>query len=97
MLDEASIQKVRLVLASDGWNHVIKPLVARRGQQAINALKMTRSERAGSNLKGSDYDTDDDVLRAMIRECEWMLVVWDNEVAVYEANRRRDELAAGSP
>ena len=94
MLDETQIQQVRMTLATDGWNRVIKPLVQKRGNAAVKALTVTRSERA-VDFKGSDYDTEDDVLRAMIRDCEWMLVVWDNEVLVHDQNRRRDELAAG--
>lgn len=92
MLGEEDIQKVRLVLASDGWNHVMKPALHRRGTQALKALALTRPERA-VQMKGSDFDTDDDVLRAMIRESEWMLSAWDNEVLVFEHNRKRDELA----
>lgn len=93
MLAEEEIQKIRLVLYSDGWNHVMKPLILKRGRSAIGSLTLTRAERA-KEFKGTDFDTEDDVLRAMIRDCEWMASCWDNEVRVHDANRRNDELAA---
>jgi len=91
MLDLEAIQKVRLTLAGDGWNHVMKPAIVNRGRQALKALALTRSERA-ADFKGTDFDTEDDVLRAVIRDCEWMAVVWDNEVQIHDRNRRLDEL-----
>jgi hypothetical protein len=96
MLSDEQIQKVRLVLAGDGWNHVMKPAIANRGRMALKALTLTRSERA-KEFKGSDFDTEDDVLRATIRECEWMCVCWDNEVQVHDQNRQRDELDGRQP
>lgn len=57
----------------------------------MKALVLTRSERS-HEFKGSDFDTEDDVLRAIIRDCEWMVVVWNNELKVAEHNRRADEL-----
>ena len=91
MLDPEQVQKVRLVLVSDGWNHVMKPATANRGRQALKSLALSRSERA-VDFKGTDFDTEDDVLRGMIRECEWMTVAWDNEIQIYDRNRRLDEL-----
>lgn len=90
-LSDADVQKIRLVLASSGWNDVMQPAIERRGRQAVKALTLTRAER-GEEFKGTDFDTDDDVLRAVIRDCNWMIVVWPNEVAVSDANRARDEL-----
>lgn len=90
-LTEEQVLKVRQVLASSGWNEVISPALANRARQAIKALCLSRSERA-TEYKGGDFDTDDDILRAIIRDCEWMLTVWVNEVNVGEYNRRRDEL-----
>lgn len=92
MLNEEEIQKLRLALATDGWNHVMKPVLQRRLATAMKALALTRSERAGQYPK-SEYDTSSKDLRAMVRECERMLVVWDNEVLVFDQNRKRDELA----
>ena len=92
-LNQEQVQKVRLVLASTGWNDVMRPALENRGRQALKALTLSRTERAGA-YKGTDFDTDDDVLRAIIRDCEWMAVVWTNEIAVSEHNRRLDELDA---
>lgn len=91
MLDPEQIDKIRLVLASDGWNHVMKPLVMNRAKLALKSLALTRSERS-VEMKGTDFDTDDDVLRAIIRDCEWMAVVWGNEIVTFDHNRRLDEL-----
>lgn len=90
-LNEEQIQKVRLVLASSGWNDVMKPAIENRGRLALRALALSRSERA-VEFKGTDMDTDDDILRAMIRDATWMTSVWTNEVSVFEHNRRLDEL-----
>lgn len=95
MLEPAEIEKVRLVLASSGWNDVIKPRLMARGRTSLKALALTRSERA-IEYKQTDFDVEDDMLRAMIREAEWMAVSWDNEVSVANANRLRDELDAGN-
>ena len=90
-LNEEQITKIRLTLQSSGWNDVIRPALQTRAQAGIKALCLTRTERAKS-YPGSDFDTDDEVLRAIIRDCEWMLAVWPNEIAVFEHNRRLDEL-----
>lgn len=91
MLGDTQIEQVRLVLSTEGWKNVMKPALTRRMNAAIKALCLTRAERAVQYAK-SEYDTEDVDLRAMIRDCEWMLVAWDNEVAVYDENRKRDEL-----
>lgn len=92
MLNEEQIQKVRLTMYSDGWKDVIQPAIVNRGNLALKALALTRTERA-KEFKSSDFDTDDDVLRAVIRDCEWMVAVWHNEVQRFDYNRQRDELA----
>jgi hypothetical protein len=84
-------QKVRLLLQSNGWQEVVLPAIRNRGQQAVKALVMGRAERAAT-FKGSDFDVEDEVLRAIIRDCEWMSVVWTNELLVSEHNQRLDEL-----
>jgi hypothetical protein len=96
MLSEEQIDKIRLVLSTDGWNHVIKPAVMNRAKLALKALALTRGERT-EDFKGTDFNAEDDILRAMIRDCEWMAVAWDNEISVFEHNRRVDELSAASP
>ena len=91
-LNEEQIQKVRLVLSTSGWKDVMHPALVNRGRQAVKALVSSRSERATA-YKGTDFDTEDDVLRAIIRDCEWMTSVWTNEIQVAEHNRQVDELA----
>jgi hypothetical protein len=93
MLSSEQVEKVRLVLSSNGWNDVIRPAIVGRGRQALKSLALGRSERA-TEFKGTEFDTDDDILRAMIRDCEWMSVVWSNEVQIHDRNRRLDELDA---
>lgn len=90
-LNEEQIQKVRLVIASSGWNDVMRPALENRGRQAVKALCLAPTERAAA-FKGSDFDTEDHVLRAIIKDSEWMIAVWSNEIAVFEHNRRLDEL-----
>ena len=90
-LNDEQIQKVRQTLYTAGWNDVMRPALENRGRQALKALTLSRTERTGQ-FKGNDMDTDDDVLRAIIRDIEWMLSVWTNEINVSEYNRKLDEL-----
>ena len=91
MLDPDQLTKIRMTLQTSGWNDVMKPAIQDRGRSAVKALVLTRSERATA-YKGSHFDTEDDVLRAIIHDAEWLAVCWDNELQVAEYNRRRDEL-----
>ena len=86
-LNEDQVQKVRLLLQSSGWNDVIKPLLALRANTAIKALILSPAER-----DGEFKSMDDAAIRARVREVEWMLTVFPNEVVVYDQNRRLDEL-----
>jgi hypothetical protein len=87
MISPEEYDKVKILLASSGWNDVMRPAIAKRGQNAVRALVLHSSER-----KGEEASVSDDVLRARIQECEWMLAVWSNEVVAFEQNRRLDEL-----
>jgi hypothetical protein len=92
-LNEEQISKVRLLLQSSGWNDVVKPVIATRANTAIKALILTPAERTGEYK-----DMDDSTIRAQVREAEWLLAVFVNEVAVFDHNRRMDELQRqGSP
>ena len=91
MIDDKQAQELRLTLFSSGWTNVMQPALRNRLMQATKALVLTRTERTGS-FKGTDFDTDDDVLRAFIRDCEWLLVAFENELKVWERNRQLDEL-----
>lgn len=87
MLSEEEIGKLRLTLVTGGWNDVIKPRIQKRAHDAIKALVLTPPERTGEYKNLSD-----DAIRSRITECEFMLAVWNNEIVVFEGNRRRDEL-----
>jgi len=87
MLNDDQAQKLKMLLASSGWNDVVKPVLARRGHEAIKALVLNPEERTG-DFKG----VDDSVLRAQVKECEFVLNVWNNELVAYDHNRRLEEL-----
>lgn len=87
MLDNDACDKLKLTMMTAGWNEVILPLLANRANAAIKALVLLPTEREGE-FKG----VGDDVIRARIREIEWMMTAWKNEVAVNAHNRRLDEL-----
>jgi hypothetical protein len=78
------------MLASSGWA-AIRARLENRAHTATKALVMTVAERSKS-FSGQDFDASDDALRVMIRDCEWMIYSWENEVAVAGHNQRRDEL-----
>src|SRR3972149_159735 len=86
-LNEEQIQKVKLLTSSSGGHDVGRPVIAKRAQDAIKALVLNFAER-----KGEYEGVDDNTIRATIKECEWMLSVWSNEVAIHEHNRRLEEL-----
>ena len=86
-LNEEQIDKLKHLLSSSGWNDVLKPAIAKRGKDAINALCLSPAER-----KGEYEGVDDAVLRARIQECEWLLAGPVNEVAAFNHNRQLDEL-----
>lgn len=86
-LNEEQIQKVRLMIAGSGWNDVVRPVLAKRAQDALKALVLHPGERGGEYKNITD-----DQLRVRIQEAEWMLTCWTNEIAVFEHNRRLEEL-----
>jgi hypothetical protein len=86
-LNETQIAQIRGMLQSSAWNEVMKPVIATRANAAIKALILTPAERTGEYK-----DMDDSAIRAQIREAEWLLAVFVNEVAVFDHNRRVDEL-----
>jgi hypothetical protein len=90
-LSEDDAQKLRQTMMTSGWNEIILPTLERRGQQALKALVLSRPERAAA-YKSTDFDTDDDVLRAIIKDCAWMAKIWVAETSAAEHNRQVDEL-----
>lgn len=87
MLNEEQVGKVRLLMASSGWNDVVRPAILKRAQEALKALALYPGERSG------EYKTlEDNNLRARIQECEWLLTSLHNEVATFDSNRRLEEL-----
>ena len=84
-LNEEQINKLRPALASSAWREVMWPALRQRANDALKALVMLPSERKGDHEGWSD-----DGIRARIRELEWMLSCWQNEVAVFDYNRSLD-------
>ena len=87
MLNDEQAGKLKMLLASSGWNDVVKPVLARRAHEAIKALVLHPEERSG-DYKG----VADESIRSQIKECEFVLNVWNNELAAYDHNRRLEEL-----
>lgn len=90
-MTEDQIQHVIATINTSGWKQVMQPAYANRAKAALSALALSPSEREKGG--GEFKDSDDAHLRAVIRECEWMLGVWANVVNNYHQNRARDELA----
>jgi hypothetical protein len=86
-LNEVQIGQIRGLLQSSAWNDVVRPVIATRANAAIKALILTPAERTGEFK-----EMEDSAIRAQIREAEWLLAVFVNEVAVFDHNRRMDEL-----
>lgn len=92
MIDQEQADKVRVVLASAGWNDVIRPAIEKRAQEAMKSLRLSVEERMESLPKGNTFRKSDDALREMIADCEWLASAFLNELAVHDFNRRLDEL-----
>ena len=90
-MNEEQIQAVIATVRSSGWGQIMQPAYANRAKQALAALTVAPSEREKSG--GEFKHLDDANLRAIIRECEWMLTVWENVINSYHQNRVRDELS----
>lgn len=73
----------------------MKPALLTRRDNANRALVMTPTERM-AKLKGSGFDLADEDLRATIRDCEWLVTIWDVEIQAYQHNQQRDELDAAN-
>lgn len=83
-LSEEQVGKLKLLLISSGWKDVVEPVLAKRAHDAIKMLVIPPAER-----KGEAEGTDDATLRGRIKELEWMLSVWHNEVRLYDFERRQ--------
>lgn len=92
MLTDDQATKLHLTVMSSGFKEIIEPAIGNRHKAALKALALSPSERESGG--GEFKNADDATLRATLRECEWMLGVWHNELNVYRDNRVRDELAA---
>jgi len=89
-LTEDQAQKLRLGLMGSAWREIMQPATQSRASSAIKALCLSLGER---KTHGGEFkDCSDDELRATIRECEWHLSVWLNELKVFDFNRAQDEL-----
>lgn len=92
-MNEEQIQKVIETVNTPGWKEIMQPAYANRARGALAALALSPQERQQSKTEWKEMD--DSQLRAIIRECEWMLAVWQNQITAYRQNRLRDELVAG--
>jgi hypothetical protein len=88
-LSEDHIQKLRLTLQGGGWQQVMQPATHARAQEAIKALCLNVEER--KRAAGVFKDLSDDELRVTIRECEWHLTVWGNELKVFDFNKAQEQ------
>lgn len=87
MLNQDQVEKLKITMSTAGWREVVIPAIAARGNESIKALCLSPSER-----KGEAQNVQDEDLRARIREAEYVLGAFQNEVKVFDMNRARDEL-----
>lgn len=85
MLNNEEADWVRLTLQSSGWQRVMMPRIAQRGKEALRLLVLFPGERPQGAI-------DDNKLRAVISEAEWLLTSFENEVKMNLEERRREEL-----
>lgn len=85
MLTQEQIDKVRLMFSTAGWSEVVQPMIENRFRHKTRMLIRHPSERGENAL-------DDTAIRGALQELEWLLTWFQNEIEVYEHNRRVDEL-----
>ncbi len=89
-LTDGQASNLKILLLSNGWREIVLPTVLNRGREALKALCLNPDER---REKGGDFrNKNDDQLRQIVEESERLATVWDNQVKVYDFNRRQDEL-----
>jgi len=88
-LNSEQIDKLKLLLLTSGWNDVILPVIQNRARQALEALRLDPEERAGQWKGKSDQS-----IRDRLTEIEFLASVWHNEIAVFDANKRQEEILA---
>jgi hypothetical protein len=88
-LSEEQIESVRLMFASSGWRDVVRPALINRSKMLITALRQAPGRRTGECKGLEDHE-----LRARLDEDEWLLVAFQNEIMVFDHNKRLDELDA---
>lgn len=85
-LNPEEIQQVRLTLETSGWK-VMEKVIANRTHDAIRALVLSPSERTGETKEMTD-----ETIRARVREGEWMLFVWRNEIRLHDLERAQQQM-----
>jgi len=90
MLNEDQVHKLRAMVMMPGWTEVVVPATLNRGKQALDALTLSRDERLAAG--GEFKDTDDAVLRAIIKDSQWLAAAFQNEIKVFDYNRHLEEL-----
>lgn len=83
MLSNEEADWVRLTLQTNGWQRVMMPRIAQRGKEALRQLVLFPGER--------QQGFDDNKLRAIISEAEWLLTAFENEVKMNLEERRKEE------
>lgn len=87
MLAPAEIQKLKTQLALSGWTDVQYPAMKNHRDGLVGIVLKCGAERP------EPYRTiPDDIIRGEIRGVEWAMNVWQQEIAVSDHNRMRDEL-----
>lgn len=90
MLNEEQIGKVRLMLATSGWRDVLKPAVQERTNNLIKSA-MIPGKRTGLYEDMPELEVIRHI-QGRVTELEWMMVALENEVKVYDSNKRLEEL-----
>lgn len=92
MLAADQIEKLKMVMYSVGWKEVMKPVIEGRHKTVKDLSFLLPSERPAP-YKDLDDHTATAVLRGEAKALEWVLNAFQNEVAVYDFESRREELA----
>ncbi len=85
-MNEDIVVKLRGALNSEGWQTVMRPAIEASIDRVRIQIGLREKERA------SDFkDTPEDFMRGQLQALDWVLNIWDRNIAVYEHNLARVE------
>lgn len=89
-MTEEQYDQLKLLLRTDGWRNVMKPLIAQR-QQVVRSLSFKMPSERPKPYSDLDDQSCTTLLKGENKALEWVLNIFEQTVAVIDAERRKSE------